>query len=74
MNSQIPSKAPPGTDTKRKTLNSLADLGRLFPTETPEPLPVNDHKNTYNLVALMMYLVGVEYRHFETHDPPLIEN
>ncbi|MCD7829718.1 MAG: hypothetical protein LUG58_04700 [Clostridiales bacterium] len=74
MSSPIPKQAPPGADAKRRTLNSLADLGSLFPSEPPEPLPVNDHKNTYNLVALMMYLVGVEYRHFETHDPPLTEN
>ncbi|MCD8375374.1 MAG: hypothetical protein LUD69_00330, partial [Oscillospiraceae bacterium] len=74
MSSQIPSKAPLGTDTKSRTLNSLADLASLFPTETREPLPANDHKNTYSLVALMMYLVGVEYRHFETHDPSLTEN
>ncbi|MCD8052441.1 MAG: NYN domain-containing protein, partial [Lachnospiraceae bacterium] len=59
---------------KPQTLNSLADLPSLFPTEASESLPVNDHKNTYNLVALMMYLVGVEYRHFETHDPLLTEN
>ncbi|MCD8021154.1 MAG: hypothetical protein LUF92_16745 [Clostridiales bacterium] len=62
MSSQIPSKAPPGIDTKRKTLSSLADLDSLFPTETPESLPVNDHKNTYNLVALMMYPVSVSVR------------
>ncbi|MCD8353920.1 MAG: hypothetical protein LUC47_06375 [Clostridiales bacterium] len=67
-------QAPPGAEEKRKTLTSLEELGNLLPTEEAEPLPVYDHKNTYNLVALMMYLVGVEYRHFEAHDPQLTEN
>ncbi|MCD8147285.1 MAG: hypothetical protein LUD84_08445 [Clostridiales bacterium] len=74
MRTQIQQQAPPGADPKRKTLKSLEELGNLLSTEETEPLPVNDHKNTYNLVALMMYLVGVEYRHFEAHDPPLTEN
>lgn len=74
MNSQISKQAPLGTDTTRITLNSLADLGSIFPTDTPESPAIHDHRNTYNLVALMMYLIGVEYRHFEKHDPPLTEN
>lgn len=68
--------APPGSDTKLKSVKSLSDLNKLFIPdipEDPEQKPTS-HTNTFDLVALMMYLVGVEYKHFERHTPSLAEN
>ncbi|MCC8028695.1 MAG: hypothetical protein LIO75_02660 [Lachnospiraceae bacterium] len=61
-------------DTKQKTLISLADPEQICPPEPPVPVPSNEHANTYTLVSLMMYLIGVEYRHFEKHDPLLTDS
>ncbi len=68
---QNPSQSPPDTDIRRMTtLKSLSELGDIFPADEPPP-PSGNRAGTYYLVTLMMYLIGVEYRHFESHEPLL---
>ncbi|MCD8144435.1 MAG: hypothetical protein LUD79_03700 [Oscillospiraceae bacterium] len=60
---------------KRTTITSLAELGGVYESRSLHSLErPNRNKDTYTLVSLMMYLIGVEYRHFETHEPLLTNN
>ncbi len=67
-----------GTSESSITLTSLKDLGQFFSpqtedSQTEEPKNTNPtvYNNTYTLIALMMYLTGIEKRHFENHDPDI---
>ncbi len=58
---------------KPKILTSLSELSVLLPS-TPAEKPWQDaYHNTYRLVSLMMYLIGVEEKHFHTFTPALTE-
>ncbi len=69
----------------RKSVNSFADLPSLFSnqdttetdssqSDTPAPhAEYTDHyKNTYDIIATMMYLVGVKEDIFQTHVPDIM--
>ncbi len=62
-------------------LKSLQDLQQLLDSPPPAegtaevaPRYTDRYNNTYDLVALMMYLMGVEETRFTTHDPDLSEH
>lgn len=60
---------------QQTTITSLSELGDAYKSKMPPPTErPNRNTDTYTLVSLMMYLIGVEYRHFESHIPPLTED
>lgn len=58
--------------TEQIAATPFAGLSNLL--NDPSVQPSRPHKNTdsYHLVSLMMYLLGIEERHFKEHKPPLI--
>ncbi len=61
----------------KMVLTSLQELQALLPdidASEEENHPNDAYKNTYDLVALMMYLLGIDEKRFTEHIPPLTDH